>query len=323
MTRLAYVACAVALSSTGNAIQLLPAGEFRSKDGRPNDVDAWTLDAASAAALIAASTGKGRFVIDYEHQSLKTAENGQPAPAAGWFTTLEWRDEAGLFATDVEWTDKARQMIQAGEYRYISPVIVYDHETGAITKLVSAALTNSPAIDGMEEVTALTHSAGADPVTELRRYMARQNDPAALKIAAQVEALVNTTRDTLQALKAQTAATRQAQSQVSALTREMHDARISGVIEAALNDARLLPFQVEAARRLAATDLEALTAILDRPAIVPALVGMQSERVQRGESAPVALSREEKHVCALSGRTPQEFAELKRRFTTEDTGLAD
>lgn len=315
MTRTRYVACAVALTSTGNTIQLLPAGEFRAKDGRPNDVAAWTLDAESAAALIAASTGRDRFVIDYEHQSLRSADNGQPAPAGGWFRAMEWREGEGLFATDVEWTDKARDMIQSGEYRYLSPVLAYDRDTGAVTKIVSAALTNTPALDGMQEVSALSMTHPSEPAGG---YSVTAATPP-----ADVEALVRTTREALAALEAKTAEALKAQGERDALQRQIDDGRIETVIDEALTGARLLPGQIDAARRLGRVDFEALKALLDRPPLVPALLGMQSERIRRAGAAPAALSREELHVCALAGRSPQEFAELKRRFTTEESGLAD
>lgn len=320
MPRPAYAACAVALKSAGNVVQLLPAGEFRAKDGRPQDVDAWGLDADSAAALIAESTGKGRFVIDYEHQSLKTGANGQPAPAAGWFKAMEWRDGEGLFATDVEWTDKAALMIQSGEYRYLSPVMAYDRETGVVTRLVSAALTNTPALDGMEEVTALTHTIGAPGPSEVREFTNAAT--------AQIEALVRSSREALEALKQKTDEALKAQSEVSTLRQEIEAARIEATIEDALNGARLLPGQVEAARRLGKVDFEALSQLLDRPPLVPALLGMQTDRMRGdgktpGKAVQTALSREEKHLCALTGRKPEEFAELKRRFAAEDSGLTD
>ena len=50
-------------------------------------------------------------------------------------------------------TDAARAFIQADEYRYISPVFSFDPETGAVLELKSAALTNYPALDGMDAVT--------------------------------------------------------------------------------------------------------------------------------------------------------------------------
>lgn len=55
----------------------------------------------------------------------------------------------GIFA-DVRWTDKAADYIKNGEYRYISAVFAYDTE-GYVRKIFHAALTNTPALDGMEE----------------------------------------------------------------------------------------------------------------------------------------------------------------------------
>lgn len=147
-------ACAAAITAS-REIQLFPAGEFRALDGRPKDATAWIINAELAAAIIADLEGRdNRLVIDYEHQTLLTAENGQPAPAAGWFKQLEWREGDGLYAVDVEWTARATAMIEAGEYRYISPVFSYDKKTGAIRRVLNAALTNNPALDGMNEVAA-------------------------------------------------------------------------------------------------------------------------------------------------------------------------
>jgi phage I-like protein len=153
--QVAFAACSFALDANGY-VQLLPAGEFRARDGRPAEVAAWLTNADIAAKLIADIAAlENPVVIDYEHQTLLSAENGQPAPAAGWFTAdgMEWREGEGLFAK-VEWMERAKLHIEAGEYKFISPVILYDKKTGAVKKLINAALTNNAAIDGMEEVSA-------------------------------------------------------------------------------------------------------------------------------------------------------------------------
>jgi phage I-like protein len=148
---LAVAACSMVLS-TGSELQLLPAGTFSARDGRPADAPGWHLDAELAQALVAAANARGTpYVIDYEHQTMLAKQNGQPAPAAGWFTKVEWREGTGLYAIDVEWTARAREMIDANEYRFVSPVIGYD-KSGAVTALYMAAITNNPAIDGMDEV---------------------------------------------------------------------------------------------------------------------------------------------------------------------------
>ena len=145
-------ACAFAVTA-GKEVQLLPAGKFRSLDGRPKDAPHWYIDAALAADIIAQLDGRdNRLVIDYEHQTLLAVNNGQPAPASGWFKKLEWREGDGLYAVDVEWTARATAMIESKEYLYISPVFSYDKKTGAVMAILNAALTNNPALDGMDEV---------------------------------------------------------------------------------------------------------------------------------------------------------------------------
>ena len=137
-------------------LKLLPAGNFSARDGRPGNVATascshWTLTAALAAPLVAeASQRATRYVIDYEHQTLRAADNGKPAPASGWFGTLEWRPD-GLYATDVEWTAAAAAMIVAKEYRYLSPVFTYDSQ-GRVTGLLHVALTNNPALDELPDI---------------------------------------------------------------------------------------------------------------------------------------------------------------------------
>lgn len=151
-TRIAALAAAITNAST--EIQLFPAGEFAAVDGRPSDVDGgkWVINAALASVLVAqVAAATTPLVIDYEHQTLRTTENGQPAPASGWFSQVEWREGVGLYAVGVEWTKKAAAMIAAGEYRFISPVFTYN-KRGEVCQLLHAALTNTPALDGMDAV---------------------------------------------------------------------------------------------------------------------------------------------------------------------------
>ncbi|MEH5891141.1 phage protease, partial [Enterobacter roggenkampii] len=139
-------------TATPGVIQLFPAGEFRARDGRPTECAAWLMTREIAERLIAAADARDTpYVLDYEHQTLRAAKNGLPAPAAAFFKKLEWRDGEGLFAIDVEWTAAAAAMVEAKEYRFISPVFSYD-KTGQVMELLNAALTNTPAVDGMEEV---------------------------------------------------------------------------------------------------------------------------------------------------------------------------
>lgn len=151
-TPLALAACSFEVSSQGGRIQLLPYGEFRATDGRPFDAPAWYLTETNGRDVAElANQSRTQLVVDYEHQTLYKEQNGQPAPAAGWIHWIEFTPK-GLFA-DVQWTDKAAALIQNREYRYISAVFAYDTQ-GRVRKLFHAALTNHPALEGMDEILA-------------------------------------------------------------------------------------------------------------------------------------------------------------------------
>ncbi|BDA59746.1 phage protease [Shewanella xiamenensis] len=134
-------------------IQALPDGYFAAVDGRPDDVPGgkWLMDAAAFAALKANTPHKaGDLVIDYEHQTLNKEQNGQPAPASGWFNIddVQYRQGQGLFIKP-RFTDNAIAYLNAKEYRYFSLVFGYDKATGRPQFIHSAALTNRPGVDGM------------------------------------------------------------------------------------------------------------------------------------------------------------------------------
>lgn len=141
-------------------VMVMPDGYFKSHDGRPFDVpaNAWLLDQAAYELLKStASTRTNDYHFDYEHQTLHAEENGKPAPASGWFnpSDLEYVPGEGLYALNVRWTHSARAHLKNDEYRFISPVFHYDKQTGRPTKLRHFALTNDPAVDGMDKVAVL------------------------------------------------------------------------------------------------------------------------------------------------------------------------
>ncbi|MCL6375956.1 hypothetical protein EXT57_01015 [Pectobacterium brasiliense] len=194
-------------------IQLFPAGEFRARDGRPTECPAWIMTAEVAQALIAAADAQQTpYVIDYEHQTLRAAKNGKPAPASGWFKTLEWREGVGLFAVDVIWTDSAAAMIADGSYRFISPVFSYD-KSGRVLQLLHAALTNTPAVDGMDEVMlaaasllAVTSSTQEDTMDELLERLRWMLNLPITATAEDITAELNKLIDQLASATAGTAA---------------------------------------------------------------------------------------------------------------------
>lgn len=156
----AIAACAFDAAATPDGsgrvlLQITPAQDFLPSDGRAIDVPAWRINGEIAQRVIAATAADVQPpVIDYEHQTLHKEKNGQPAPAAGWMHGLRWIEGRGLFA-EAELTARARDQVAAGEYRYFSPVFEYHPVTGEVQRILMGALTNHPAIHGMDAVNLL------------------------------------------------------------------------------------------------------------------------------------------------------------------------
>lgn len=138
----------------GAAQLLLPAGRFDAPRGALFGAGPWHLSDTRGAALALALAGRRTPIpIDYEHQTLRAAQNGQPAPAAGWIdpAQIAFAPGVGLTAAAVRWTERAAAHIAAGEYLYLSPVFTYAAD-GAVEDLLHVALTNIPALDALPAV---------------------------------------------------------------------------------------------------------------------------------------------------------------------------
>lgn len=298
-------------------LQVTPAQDFTPSDGRAMDVPAWRIDAGIAQRIIAAfNATRQPLVIDYEHQTLNAEVNGQPAPAAGWMRALKWIDGRGLFA-EVELTQRARDLVAAGEYRYFSPVLAYSRATGEITRVLMGALTNNPAIHGMEAVNLLAAASARftshleDSVNPLlEKLLAALGLPADATEEAALQALANIKAELQAAYKAldiddQTAAgadgiaaacarlraapdpaqfvpvgvVQELKTSLAALTARQHEREREDVIAPALADGRLLPAEEAWARELAATPagLASLSGLLAVRQPIAALVGTQTQ----------------------------------------------
>ncbi len=337
-------ACAISVIAA-NEIQLFPAGQFRATDGRPHDVPHWFIDATLAAQIIAEFEARAnRTVVDYEHQTLLTAQNGQPAPAAGWFGKLAWR-ESGLYAVDVEWTERATQMIEGGEYRYISPVFAYDKKTGKVKRLLHAALTNNPALDGMDAVAASQffnqEKLNMDQLLEQLRWLLNMpvtatvdevvaelqkaidqlkgsNPAIATKADFNLVALVQSLNSEIASLKAASnhpdpakfvpvATMKALQDEVASLRTEKIERDVDDVVEIALSEGKLLPAQEEWARKLGRENLASLKQYLAAAQPIAALSGTQTggEPPQGNDSE--ALTEDQLALCRVMNIDPEDF----------------
>lgn len=334
--------------------QLLPAGLFRAVDGRPFDVPGnhWFIDADVAAHLIAlANQRTNDLVIDYEHQTLKAEENGEPAPASGWFKTMEWREGSGLWIKP-KWTPRATDFIKNGEYKYLSAVFPYDPTTGKPLRLHSAALVNRPGIDGMQAVEALAALSLSNPtldpnktehsMDELLKAMLAQlgivvedgkapNNAAVLAALSELQTKAGSA-DTLAtevvALKAGNTlpivdpakyvpveAVHQLHAQIAVLSAEGASTQLDQVIDKAKQEGRLVPAMEAWARDLGKQDLAALQSFLDKSQPIAALAAMQTtgKKPDADNPDPLAtLSADEKSMCLAMGISEEDFLKTKK-----------
>ena len=326
-------------------IQLFPSGEFAARDGRPGSLKnvsaiAWRLSPADAQALV--ERWRQRMtpvVVDYEHQTQLARENGQPSPAAGWIRDLEALPD-GLFAT-VDWTDRARAAIRSREYQYISPVFAFDPQTGAVIELISAALTNHPALDGMMPASAKTDpdTGGTvmDKLTAVLRTLLglpESADEAACLAALgtlpqqNLIALLKSKEDALVAAKAaapdagkyvEMATFRAVQDEAAQLRAKLVEmqasaatAELSAAIDDALKDGRLAASAKNWALDMAKTNPDALRGFLAAATPIPALAGTQTEKNgQPGGTPSAALTAEEGYVCAQLGISAEDYKKNK------------
>ncbi|MCL4514142.1 MAG: phage protease, partial [Firmicutes bacterium] len=137
-----FVLEAQAIDGVPEMIQLLPAGTIRSQKG------SFLVDGQAVQEILTNFDLKiNDLVIDYEHQTL----TGEVAPAAGWIKEMLDRGPDGIWGK-VEWTPKSREFLTNREYRYFSPVILVRKSDNRVIAIHSGALTNTPAIDGMEPI---------------------------------------------------------------------------------------------------------------------------------------------------------------------------
>ncbi|MBV7262569.1 peptidase [Photobacterium sp. WH24] len=119
-------------------LKLLPAGEMTGHDGR-------RFVNAFPETVLQFFTADGRDIaLDIEHATEIKGPAGEPAPAQGWFNTLEIRN--GEIWGKIDFNADGSKLISGKNYRYISPAFYHDAH-GNILGISSVGLTNKPNLD--------------------------------------------------------------------------------------------------------------------------------------------------------------------------------
>ncbi|ALF02058.1 MULTISPECIES: phage protease [Salipiger] len=120
-------------------IHLMPKGRVQARDGR----GPWHYE--DAKAVIAESFARRRKIhVDENHSTRSAAKLGMSAPARGYITEMEERED-GIWGR-VDWTRTGEALLSDRAYWGISPVLSYDKSTGKVLAIAHASLTNDPAL---------------------------------------------------------------------------------------------------------------------------------------------------------------------------------
>jgi phage I-like protein len=133
-------------------LQIVPPGKH------PHRLGMQVIDRSTATRLVKALHRRTRdIVIDYGHASMETPDENRGI-AAGWILPRSaFVDSEGGITADVRWTSKASHYIRNGEYRFLSPVFMFDENRSAdgelfLTSIINAGLTNNPNIEKMRPI---------------------------------------------------------------------------------------------------------------------------------------------------------------------------
>ena len=287
----------------GSSQVVIPAGTFSAPGGSLKGQGPWTLNDADGQALVDRANAGTDIVVDYEHQTLMSAQNGHPAPAAGWLIAggFIWTPDIGVIATTIRWTTAATDRIREGEYRFLSPVFSYTPE-GVPIALLSVALTNTPALTMLQELAIAANNRGCPtmdvPVTTTAPTPVTtptQNQQAALSTGS--ESTPNLIATLTANGIAQSAKIEQLVKENAELRRQVDDGAKNGMITAALSAGKLMPGMEAWAMSMT---VEQLGHYISNALPIAALTGTQTKGVapKTSEVNASGLNASEIAVCS-------------------------
>lgn len=153
---------------------------------------------------------EGRDILfDYDHRCLGGFLSDADSRAAGWGKSMEIRE--GALYVQMEPTARGREAIEAGEYRYLSPVFEYqrtDRITGKTLKdwrLHSVALTNTPYLTELPAIKNSDNEGGKN-MDELLKALGATTEGEALTKVQELRSALSASEAKVQALQAQVSA---------------------------------------------------------------------------------------------------------------------
>lgn len=268
--------------------------------------------------------------LDYNHAMVDPFTSPRDQVAAGWFG-LEVRD-GELWAVNVRWTPAATRQLNDREWRYMSPAFTTTGETRRISRIINCALTNIPATKNLTPIAAsqslvsdVSHGEqnpmkqvltalglGADATeADALVSLSKREDAAQRLFALTGKATIGEALAICEAWKSGAAQATALEAQLAAEKKTREDAAALSQIDAAFAEKRIIPAQVETAKKLYAEHGAAALSTFLGAFVVPQVNG-EKPTPKPAEDADATLSDTEKRIAYSLGITEAKALENKK-----------
>jgi phage I-like protein len=286
------------------------------------------FDAKSGKDVMAAFADHGLDLLPFDiaHGMLNPFAPPDGAKAAAWFKPAV--KGGALVASDIQWTPYGLAALQAREFRFFSPAVMRDRESGRPTELINVALTNIPATKGQKPLVA-DRTAGEPPrkgssmdLEELLKLLGAQTAAQALSRHTEFNSLLQLSgKASVPEASAEFARWKASSDQcvklavrVTQLEDEQKSAKVDATIIKLSEEGKLPPSLHEWARTLTVAQLEQFAA-----SAAPVAGGPTAPPVRAPAGGSLTLlSDEERVVCSQMNITEKDFLEAKKDMIAQD-----
>jgi len=300
--------------------ELIPAGQVIGRDGR-----SWN-NSRPELILAAFAGGGADLPVDLEHSTELKAPQGEPAPAAGWVKELQNR--AGAIWGRIEWNAQGQELVGAQAYRYLSPVIVYQRDSGLIVGLSSVGLTNRPNL----RLPALNQQQQTEEdIMDLKQLLAALGLPETATFAEALNRIAAVKGDLATAMNradnppldkfvpradhdAVLARANNAEQKLSDLEKAGREEKVEAAIQGALKEGKVTPATADYHRAQCRQNggLELFSAYCQAAPTIGDGSGLGGKKQESGTGT--ALNAEEKQVCKAMGISEEDFRKGKEKL---------
>jgi phage I-like protein len=295
------------------------------KGKNPTEKGEVLFDEVSAVSVMQRHAQFGNdLAIDYNHTTnypaYLFADPAKAGEAAGWFRPEIVDGE--LWANVISWDAEAIERLRTKRYRYTSPVLKLEADTGRVMGVKSCALTNNPATHGLEALFTQHPTQKEPPVADatLKLFITALSMPAdstEAAVLARLQGSMQLTQTVVQLTGAPSVEAaigvingwKSESTKVVDLSKKLEEQEFNAVVQKGFAEKRLTPAMVEEFKRqkLSAVALSAMLPVLTPIAALDNKV--QPQEKQPG-AAEASVTAEDREIAMQFGNDPAEVAKL-------------